>query len=83
MWYGFILWGLERRNLKEGLNLCAPNATITMMGHVLPSALTAKGLAIWPGHFRSDFPKLKNINQGNRVGNGNAVARACDNHGLS
>ncbi|GJR55579.1 putative reverse transcriptase domain-containing protein [Tanacetum coccineum] len=28
------------------------------------------------GHFRSDFPKLKNINQGNRVGNGNAVARA-------
>ncbi|GJX25420.1 putative reverse transcriptase domain-containing protein [Tanacetum coccineum] len=28
------------------------------------------------GHFRSDCPKLKNINQGNRAGNGNAVARA-------
>nr|GEY46764.1 reverse transcriptase domain-containing protein [Tanacetum cinerariifolium] len=30
------------------------------------------------GHFRSDCPKLKNINQGNRAGNGNAVARAYD-----
>ncbi|GJW83798.1 putative reverse transcriptase domain-containing protein [Tanacetum coccineum] len=28
------------------------------------------------GHFRSDFPKLKNENQGNRTGNGNDVARA-------
>ncbi|GJX23317.1 putative reverse transcriptase domain-containing protein [Tanacetum coccineum] len=28
------------------------------------------------GHFRSDCPKLKNENQGNRVGNGNDVARA-------
>ncbi|GKE11850.1 putative reverse transcriptase domain-containing protein, partial [Tanacetum coccineum] len=28
------------------------------------------------GHFRSDYPKLKNGNQGNRVGNGNDVARA-------
>ncbi|GKA91388.1 putative reverse transcriptase domain-containing protein [Tanacetum coccineum] len=27
-------------------------------------------------HFRSDCPKLKNGNQGNRTGNGNAVARA-------
>ncbi|GJR14248.1 putative reverse transcriptase domain-containing protein [Tanacetum coccineum] len=27
-------------------------------------------------HFRSDCPKLKNGNQGNRAGNGNAVARA-------
>nr|GEW73322.1 putative reverse transcriptase domain-containing protein [Tanacetum cinerariifolium] len=27
-------------------------------------------------HFRSDCPKLKNGNQGNQVGNGNAVARA-------
>ncbi|GKA75284.1 putative reverse transcriptase domain-containing protein [Tanacetum coccineum] len=30
------------------------------------------------GHFRSDCPKLKNENQGNRAGNGNAVARAYD-----
>ncbi|GKF67169.1 putative reverse transcriptase domain-containing protein, partial [Tanacetum coccineum] len=28
------------------------------------------------GHFRSDCPKLKNRNQGNQVGNGNAVARS-------
>ncbi|GKD30766.1 putative reverse transcriptase domain-containing protein, partial [Tanacetum coccineum] len=28
------------------------------------------------GHFRSDCPKLKNENQGNRAGNGNVVARA-------
>ncbi|GJS98251.1 putative reverse transcriptase domain-containing protein [Tanacetum coccineum] len=28
------------------------------------------------GHFRSDCPKLKNGNQGNRAGNRNAVARA-------
>ncbi|GJV76732.1 hypothetical protein Tco_1508316 [Tanacetum coccineum] len=38
----------KRKNLTEDLNLCAPNATITMMGSVLPSALTAKGLAIRP-----------------------------------
>ncbi|GJT96411.1 putative reverse transcriptase domain-containing protein [Tanacetum coccineum] len=28
------------------------------------------------GHFRNNCPKLKNGNQGNRAGNGNAVARA-------
>nr|GEX18318.1 reverse transcriptase domain-containing protein [Tanacetum cinerariifolium] len=28
------------------------------------------------GHYKSDFPKLKNGNQGNRAGNGKAVARA-------
>ncbi|GJZ42470.1 putative reverse transcriptase domain-containing protein [Tanacetum coccineum] len=66
----------KRKNRTKESNLCAPNATITMMGRVLPSALTAKGLVIWPGHFRSDCPKLKNRNQGNQVGNGNVVARA-------
>ncbi|GJR33615.1 putative reverse transcriptase domain-containing protein [Tanacetum coccineum] len=29
-----------------------------------------------PCHFRSDCPKLKSGNQGNRAGNGNAIARA-------
>nr|GEX48117.1 putative reverse transcriptase domain-containing protein [Tanacetum cinerariifolium] len=48
MWDGLTLLGLVRRNLIEGLNLCAPNATITMMGRVLPSALTARGLVIQP-----------------------------------
>ncbi|GJT51604.1 reverse transcriptase domain-containing protein [Tanacetum coccineum] len=28
------------------------------------------------GHFKSNYPKLKNKNQGNRAGNGNDVARA-------
>ncbi|GJZ75297.1 putative reverse transcriptase domain-containing protein [Tanacetum coccineum] len=54
------------------------------MGHVLKSSLTAKRLATRPvtvkygvqGHFRSDFLKLKNGNQGNRSENGNVVARA-------
>ncbi|GJR55729.1 putative reverse transcriptase domain-containing protein [Tanacetum coccineum] len=52
------------------------------MGHILKNALTAKRLATQPvtcgvqGHFRSDCPKLKNGNQGNRARNGNAVARA-------
>ncbi|GKC95156.1 putative reverse transcriptase domain-containing protein [Tanacetum coccineum] len=31
---------------------------------------------LFQGHFRSDCPKLKNGNQGNRAGNENAVARA-------
>nr|GEW79481.1 putative reverse transcriptase domain-containing protein [Tanacetum cinerariifolium] len=30
------------------------------------------------GHYKSDCPKLKNGNQGNQTGNGNAVARAYD-----
>nr|GFB12410.1 putative reverse transcriptase domain-containing protein [Tanacetum cinerariifolium] len=30
------------------------------------------------GHYKSDCPKLKNGNQGNRAGNGNDVARAYD-----
>nr|GFA00064.1 hypothetical protein [Tanacetum cinerariifolium] len=48
MWHGLTLLGLVRGNLTGDLNLCAPNATITMMGRVLLSALTARGLAIWP-----------------------------------
>nr|GEV23462.1 putative reverse transcriptase domain-containing protein [Tanacetum cinerariifolium] len=30
----------------------------------------------WRGYFKSNFPKLKNKNQGNQAGNGNAVTRA-------
>ncbi|GJS73961.1 putative reverse transcriptase domain-containing protein [Tanacetum coccineum] len=48
MWHGLTMLALVRRNLTEDLNLCAPNATITMIGSVLPSALTAKGLVIRP-----------------------------------
>ncbi|GJZ98980.1 reverse transcriptase domain-containing protein, partial [Tanacetum coccineum] len=42
------LLGRVRRNLTEGLNLCAPNATITMMVSVLQNATSAIELAIWP-----------------------------------
>nr|GEU63201.1 reverse transcriptase domain-containing protein [Tanacetum cinerariifolium] len=38
--------GLGKRNRMEDLNLCVLSATITMMGSVLPSAQTTRGLAI-------------------------------------
>ncbi|GJX19441.1 putative reverse transcriptase domain-containing protein [Tanacetum coccineum] len=70
--------GLGKINHTKDLNLYALNETITMIDSVLPSAPTARGLAIQPGtgHFKSNCPKLKNINRGNQAGNGNAVARA-------
>ncbi|GKA91884.1 putative reverse transcriptase domain-containing protein [Tanacetum coccineum] len=34
------------------------------------------GLGLAQGHYKRDCPKLKNKNQGNQAGNGNAVARA-------
>nr|GFA59173.1 putative reverse transcriptase domain-containing protein [Tanacetum cinerariifolium] len=41
---------------------------------------TVRGITCYecgvPRHYKSDCPKLKNDNQGNRAGNGNAVARA-------
>ncbi|GJT35209.1 zf-CCHC domain-containing protein [Tanacetum coccineum] len=41
--------GLRKRNRTGDLNLCALNATTIMMDSVLPSAPTARGLAISPG----------------------------------
>ncbi|GJW03223.1 putative reverse transcriptase domain-containing protein [Tanacetum coccineum] len=78
MWHGPILQVLGKRNRMEDLNLYPLNETITTTGSVLPSALTARGLAIRPrtGHFKNNCPKLKNKNHGNQAGNGNAVARA-------
>ncbi|GJX02696.1 putative reverse transcriptase domain-containing protein [Tanacetum coccineum] len=69
--------GLRKRNRTKDLNLCALNTTTIMMDSVLPSTPTARGLAISPetGHFKSNCLKLKNKNQGNQAGNGNAVAR--------
>ncbi|GJR91562.1 putative reverse transcriptase domain-containing protein [Tanacetum coccineum] len=45
---------------------------------VLPSAPTARGMAILPetGHFKRDCPKLKNNNRGNQARNDRATARA-------
>nr|GEV30897.1 hypothetical protein [Tanacetum cinerariifolium] len=68
---GLRLLGLARRNLTEDLNLCALNATITMMVYVLPNATSVTKLAIWP----REFPELKNNNRGNQGGNGNAPAK--------
>nr|GEV51218.1 putative reverse transcriptase domain, ribonuclease H-like domain, aspartic peptidase domain protein [Tanacetum cinerariifolium] len=45
---GLTLLGLVRRNLMEDLNLCALNASITMMVYVLLNATSATELAIWP-----------------------------------
>ncbi|GJU75831.1 putative reverse transcriptase domain-containing protein [Tanacetum coccineum] len=69
-----ILQCLGKRNRMEDLNLYAQNVTTIIMDIVLLSAPTAKGLAISPG--TSNCSNLKNKNQGNRAGNGNAVARA-------
>nr|GEZ90631.1 putative reverse transcriptase domain-containing protein [Tanacetum cinerariifolium] len=70
MWHGHTLLGKEIGSLMEGPN------------HYVPSAqrATARGITCYEcrvlGHYKSDCPKLKSGNQGNRAGNGNAVARA-------
>nr|GEU30949.1 putative reverse transcriptase domain-containing protein [Tanacetum cinerariifolium] len=56
--------------------ICSFADPTIMMGSVLPSIPTARGLAIWPGHYKRDCPKLENKSQGNQAGNGNDVARA-------
>nr|GEX87256.1 putative reverse transcriptase domain, ribonuclease H-like domain, aspartic peptidase domain protein [Tanacetum cinerariifolium] len=78
MWHGFTLLGQETKSLMEESNLYVPSAIITTMGPVPRSVPTVERLAIGPvtGHYKNDCPKLKNGNQGNRAGNGNAVARA-------
>ncbi|GKC24152.1 putative reverse transcriptase domain-containing protein [Tanacetum coccineum] len=77
MWQWPTLLVLGRREHTEDLNLCSLNATTIMMGSVLLSTPTARGLAIWPetikGHYKKDCSKLKNKNQGNQAGNGNVV----------
>nr|GEY62114.1 putative reverse transcriptase domain-containing protein [Tanacetum cinerariifolium] len=62
------LLGQEIKSLMEEPNLYVPSEIITTIGLVHQSAPT--------GHYKSDCPKLKNRNQGNRAGNENAVARA-------
>ncbi|GKG05688.1 hypothetical protein Tco_0325774, partial [Tanacetum coccineum] len=59
----------------EGLDLCVPNVTITMMVLVLPNATSATDLVI-KGHFKKDCPKWKNNNnRGNQTGNAKAQAK--------
>ncbi|GJT13626.1 hypothetical protein Tco_0860668 [Tanacetum coccineum] len=60
-----------------------------MMDNVLPNATSSTELAIWPvtvgGHFKRECPTLKNNNQGNPAGNGNAPAKvyAVGNAGIN
>ncbi|GKA44969.1 putative reverse transcriptase domain-containing protein, partial [Tanacetum coccineum] len=78
MWQGPTPLGLGRRKCMKDLNLCALNETTITMDSVLPSAPTARGLAIWPetGHFKRNCPKLKNNNRGNQAGNGGATTKS-------
>ncbi|GKA41816.1 putative reverse transcriptase domain-containing protein, partial [Tanacetum coccineum] len=66
---------LVRRNHIEDLNLCVPNATITMRGSVLLNATSATELATWPETIGRECPKLKNNNCGNQGGNSHALAK--------
>nr|GEW00863.1 hypothetical protein [Tanacetum cinerariifolium] len=60
--------------------LCRPAATNNNNNNQRSQGENAKGITCFKcgvqGHYKSGCPKLKNGNQGNRVGNGNAVARA-------
>ncbi|GJZ07535.1 putative reverse transcriptase domain-containing protein [Tanacetum coccineum] len=74
---------------KGGMvDLCqnVPSATTIIIVHVHRSATSATRLATWPviagvlailtlGHFKREYPKLKNNNCGNQGGNGNAPAK--------
>ncbi|GJZ23269.1 hypothetical protein Tco_0560728 [Tanacetum coccineum] len=73
---GPTLLALVRRNCMEDLNLYTLNATTIMMGSVHQGATTTRWLAIWPGHYKKDYPKLKNNNRGNQAGNSGATTRA-------
>nr|GEX33005.1 hypothetical protein [Tanacetum cinerariifolium] len=79
MWHGLTLLVLEIRRLMEKPNLYVPSAIITTIDHRAqgenPRGITCFKCGV-QGHFRSDCPKLKNGNQGNRAGNGNDVAKA-------
>ncbi|GJT97264.1 putative reverse transcriptase domain-containing protein [Tanacetum coccineum] len=86
MWQWPTLLGLVRRNLTEDLNLCVLNETTITMGSVLPLTLDLKCINARrvvtcfeygaQGHYKKDCLKLKNKNQGNQAGNGNAQVRA-------
>ncbi|GJV21530.1 putative reverse transcriptase domain-containing protein [Tanacetum coccineum] len=67
----------EKKPYGGSKPLC-PKCNYYHDGQLLLNAPIEKGLAILPGtgHFKSKCPKLKNKNQGNQAGNGNAVARA-------
>ncbi|GKC13093.1 putative reverse transcriptase domain-containing protein [Tanacetum coccineum] len=75
---GLTLRDLVRKSHTGDLNPYALNATITTMVHVLPNATSQKPTCYEcgvQGHFKRDYPKLKNNNRGNQGGNCNALAK--------
>ncbi|GJY74492.1 hypothetical protein Tco_0478923 [Tanacetum coccineum] len=56
MWLKLTPLGLVKGRSMLELFHCATGASCTTMGHVLN-----------PGHYRSDFPELKNQNHGNQA----------------
>ncbi|GJS94707.1 reverse transcriptase domain-containing protein [Tanacetum coccineum] len=77
---------LVRKGSMVDLYQNVPSATTIIMVHVYRSATSTTRLATWPviagvlamltlGHFKREFPKLKNNNHGNQGGNGNAPAK--------
>nr|GEW11923.1 hypothetical protein [Tanacetum cinerariifolium] len=88
MWHGHTLLGKEIGSLMEGPNLYVPsrpaannnnNNNKNNNNNQKAQGATARGITCYEcgvlGHYKSDYLKLKNGNQGNRAGNGNVVAR--------
>ncbi|GKC23631.1 hypothetical protein Tco_1025781 [Tanacetum coccineum] len=63
----------EKKPYGGSKPLC-PKCNYHHDGQCAPKCTNCKRIA--QGHFRSNCPKLRNGNQGNRAGNGNVVARA-------
>nr|GEU60551.1 putative reverse transcriptase domain-containing protein [Tanacetum cinerariifolium] len=68
------------RNCKGRPDAANNNNNITNNNNQRAQGVNARGITCFEcgvlRHYKSDCPKLKNGNQGNRAGNGNAVARA-------
>ncbi|GJU41542.1 putative reverse transcriptase domain-containing protein [Tanacetum coccineum] len=63
----------EKKPYKGSKPLC-PKCNYHHNGQCAPKCTNCQRIA--HGHFKSNYQKLKNRNQGNQDGNGNAVARA-------
>ncbi|GKB03530.1 putative reverse transcriptase domain-containing protein [Tanacetum coccineum] len=78
--YGSLMASKRPRKKKpyRGSKPLCPKCNYHHDGQCAPKCTTARGLVIQleTGHFRSNYLKLKNKNQGNQAGNGHAVARA-------
>ncbi|GKB26911.1 hypothetical protein Tco_0866312 [Tanacetum coccineum] len=77
---GLTLLGLVKRGSTRDRCPCVQNATITTKVHVLQNAVTCYECGV-QGHFKKDYPKLKNGNHGNQCGNSNAPAKTEDKSG--